>query len=193
MSLLSDLSSELPPAGDARRLAIGRAAWEEALAAAGADPVAARARAWSMTPAGRRLLAAIFGNSPFLSGVAVREWGFLTHLVEVGGEPVVAEIIAALDARDDIAEDAAALMRRLRVAKRRVSLSVAVCDLAGSGRSNGRPRRSADSPRRRSVPRCAICCAELRRRARSRSPPPRIQSAIVGSSCSAWASSAAAS
>jgi glutamate-ammonia-ligase adenylyltransferase len=132
MSMLSDLSSELPQAGDQRRLAIGRGAWEAALAAAGVDPAAARARAWSASPAGRRLLASIFGNSPFLSGVAVREWGFLTRLVEAGGEPVFAEIVAALDARDDEAEDAAALMRRLRVAKRRVSLSVAVCDLAGS-------------------------------------------------------------
>ena len=132
MSLLSELSSESPQAGDARRLALGRAAWEEALDAAADDPVAARARAWSRTPAGRRLLAAIFGNSPFLSGLAVREWGFLTHLVEAGGEPAFAEIVAAVNAGDDTADDTAALMRRLRLAKRRVSLSVAVCDLAGA-------------------------------------------------------------
>jgi glutamate-ammonia-ligase adenylyltransferase len=130
--LLSDLSSELPEASDLRRLALGRAAWEEALAAAGADPAADRARAWSTTPAGSRLLAAIFGNSPFLSGVAVKEWAFLTRLVEAGGAPVLSEVIAAVSGGDDSGEDAAALMRRLRVAKRRVSLSVAVCDLAGS-------------------------------------------------------------
>ena len=132
MSLLSDLSSESPQAGDARRLALGRAAWEEAVDAAADDPVAARARAWSGTPPGRRLLAAIFGNSPFLSGLAVGEWGFLTHLVEAGGEPAFAEIVAAVDAGDDADDDTAALMRRLRLAKRRVSLSVAVCDLAGA-------------------------------------------------------------
>jgi [glutamine synthetase] adenylyltransferase / [glutamine synthetase]-adenylyl-L-tyrosine phosphorylase len=135
MSLLSDLSGdrvELPQAGDARRLALGSAAWEEALAAAAADPVAARARAWSTTPDGRRLLESIFGNSPFLSGIAIREWGFLTQLVESGGERVFAEIVAALDARDDDAEESAALMRRLRIAKQLVSLTVAVCELTGS-------------------------------------------------------------
>src|SRR6516225_354783 len=133
MSLLAELSSdgvELPQAGDARRLALGRAAWAQALAAPG-DTAAARARAWSTTPGGRRLLESIFGNSPFLSGLAVGEWGFLTHLVEAGGEPVLAEIVAAVETGGDAAEDMPALMRRLRVARRRVALSVAVCDLAG--------------------------------------------------------------
>jgi [glutamine synthetase] adenylyltransferase / [glutamine synthetase]-adenylyl-L-tyrosine phosphorylase len=134
MNLLSTLSTDgavLPQSGDARRLALGCAAWEEALAEAAADPVAARAQAWSATPAGRRLLAAIFGNSPFLSGVAVREWRFLARLVEEDIEQVFAGILAGIEAHEDSGEDTAALMRRLRIAKRRVALTAAVCEFTG--------------------------------------------------------------
>jgi [glutamine synthetase] adenylyltransferase / [glutamine synthetase]-adenylyl-L-tyrosine phosphorylase len=134
MTLLSALltdDADLPQAGDARRLALGHAAWAEALAEAADDPAADRARAWSATPIGRRLLASIFGNSPFLSGVAAKEWNFLTRLVEEGGERVFEEIIMAVEVRTDEDGDTAALMRRLRVARRRVALAAAVCELTG--------------------------------------------------------------
>ncbi len=121
-----------PQAADTRRLAIGFEAWRDALGAAGGDPAAQRAAEWGATPSGRSLLAAIFGNSPYLSGLAVKEWAFLTRLVEAGAEPLLAESLAAVDAAGDPDEDIAALMRRLRVAKRRVALLAAVCDLGGS-------------------------------------------------------------
>ena len=79
MKLLSHLSPNgdgLPRPADARLLALGFAAWESALAEAEDERGAARARQWSATSAGRGLLAAIFGNSPFLSGLAATEWGF---------------------------------------------------------------------------------------------------------------------
>ena len=84
MKLLSHLS---PTGGGAscrrpptqRLLRARRAAWDEALAEAGDQRRAAAARAWSATPAGQGLLAAIFGNSPFLTGVAVAEWEFLVR------------------------------------------------------------------------------------------------------------------
>ena len=74
MKLLSHLSQNghaLPLPADARRLALGFSAWEAALAEAQDESRAALARQWSTTAAGRDLLAAIFGNSPFLSGVAI--------------------------------------------------------------------------------------------------------------------------
>ena len=134
MTLLSHLSPDrggLPRPADARRLALGVAAWDEALAAA--DPAeAARARAWSATQAGRALLAAVFGNSPFLSGVAAAEWAFLTRLVENGADSAFDDILAAARLRQDSGENRAALMRCLRIAKRRVALTAAVAELAGT-------------------------------------------------------------
>ena len=126
--LLDNVSLPLP--ADERRLAIGFEAWRAVLATDG--PEAGTAREWSTTPAGKRLLAAIFGNSPFLSEAAVKEWAFLTRLVEKGADPVFAETVAGVEARDDTGEDIVALMARLRVAKRRVALLAAVAELAGA-------------------------------------------------------------
>jgi [glutamine synthetase] adenylyltransferase / [glutamine synthetase]-adenylyl-L-tyrosine phosphorylase len=132
MKLLSHLSPEggrLPRPADMRLLALGRSAWDEALAEAG--DAAAGARAWSATADGERLLAAIFGNSPFLTGVAVREWELLTRLVGDGAEAVFDETIDAAKRPID-GEDGAALMRRLRIARRRVALTAAVAEIAGA-------------------------------------------------------------
>src|SRR6202035_5817048 len=87
MKLLSHLSPDgggLPKPADAHRLSLGFEAWNEALALAQGNPASDLARQWSAAGAGKRLLASIFGNSPFLTGVAVKEWAFLTRLVEQG-------------------------------------------------------------------------------------------------------------
>jgi glutamate-ammonia-ligase adenylyltransferase len=134
MKLLSHLSPDgdgLPKPADARRLALGFEAWNEALALAPDDPEGALARQWSEASSGKRLLASIFGNSPFLSGVAVKEWAFLTRLVEEGPDPLFAEIAASLESTEDLGEDTAAVMRRLRIARRRVALVAGLAELAG--------------------------------------------------------------
>ena len=134
MKLLSDLSADAgapPLPADARRLELGFADWEAALAAADDRPRAAAARTWSATPHGRRLLAAIFGNSPFLGGLAVAEWEFLTRLIEEGADPPFEEVAGATETHADRGENRAMLMRRLRIARRRVALAVAVAELAG--------------------------------------------------------------
>ena len=121
------------PASDERRLALGFQAWHEALAFVRSDdPAVEAARRWSTTPRGKRLLAAIFGNSPFLSGVAVKEWAFLTSLVEEGADSLFIKTATAIELPTDLGEDTAALMRRLRIAKRRVSLVAAVAELVGA-------------------------------------------------------------
>jgi glutamate-ammonia-ligase adenylyltransferase len=135
MKLLSHLSAdgaELPEPADQRRLALGLDAWDQALAVAQDDPMAEVAHRWSATPTGKRLLGSIFGNSPFLSGVAVKDWAFLIRLVEEGADPVFAEIAATVELPANLGEDTAALMRRLRIAKRRVSLVAAVAELVGA-------------------------------------------------------------
>src|SRR4029077_619920 len=82
------------------------------------------------TPEGKRLLAAIFGNSPFLSRIAAEEWACLTRLVDQGPDPLFAER-RATTGRADVGENTAELMRRLRIAKRRVALVAGVAELAG--------------------------------------------------------------
>jgi glutamate-ammonia-ligase adenylyltransferase len=135
MKLLSHLSpydDGLPEPADARRLVLGFEAWNEALALAPDDPEGNLARQWSEAPSGKRLLASIFGNSPFLSGIAVKEWAFLTRLVEQGPDPLFAEIAANIEKTEDLGEDTATVMRRLRVARRRVALIAALAELVGA-------------------------------------------------------------
>src|SRR5215469_6571660 len=134
MKLLSHLSpnGDGPPApADPRRLALGLEAWHEALALAQADPGSRIASRWSGTREGERLLAAIFGNSPFLSTVVIKEWAFLTHLVEESADRVFGEVAAAIESTEDFGEDRPGLMRRLRIAKRQTALLAAVAELAG--------------------------------------------------------------
>src|SRR5712675_4518 len=94
MKLLSHISPDglgLPEPADARRLALGFEAWREALALSEGDPAFDLARSWSAADSGKRLLASIFGNSPFLSSVAVKEWAFLTRLLDEGADPLFSE------------------------------------------------------------------------------------------------------
>jgi len=134
MKLLSHLSPDgdgLPEPADARRLALGFEAWNEVLALAPNDPEGDLARHWSEAPSGKRLLASIFGNSPFLTGIAAKEWAFLTRLVEQGPDPIFGEIAAGIEKTEDLGEDTAAVMRRLRIARRRVALVAALAELGG--------------------------------------------------------------
>jgi len=135
MKLLSHISPDglgLPEPADARRLALGFEAWREALALSEGDPAFDLARSWSAADSGKSLLASIFGNSPFLSSVAVKEWAFLTRLLDEGADPLFSETAAGIEKPEDLGEDTAGLMRRLRIAKHRVALVAAVAELAGA-------------------------------------------------------------
>jgi len=135
MKLLSHFSPDgggLPKPADARRLSLGFEAWNEALALAQGNPASDLARQWSAAGAGKRLLASIFGNSPFLTGVAVKEWAFLTRLVEQGPDPLFHDIAAGIEKTEEFGEDTAAVMRRLRIAKRRAALVAALAEVAGA-------------------------------------------------------------
>jgi len=132
LSQISALAGALPQPADPRLLALGLGAWQAALAEAEDEDRAALARDWSGTPEGRGLLAALFGNSPFLSGLAVAEWDFLTRLVEDGADRPFEEIAASTEKQEDSGENRAVLLRRLRIAKRRVALLAAVAELASA-------------------------------------------------------------
>ncbi|HXC56143.1 MAG TPA: bifunctional [glutamine synthetase] adenylyltransferase/[glutamine synthetase]-adenylyl-L-tyrosine phosphorylase [Rhizomicrobium sp.] len=78
----------------------------------------------------RKVLESVFGNSPFLARLAVREHALLPQLLDDGPDGIVAAAQAlALSAAD--AETQADAMARLRVAKRRAALAIAAADIAG--------------------------------------------------------------
>jgi [glutamine synthetase] adenylyltransferase / [glutamine synthetase]-adenylyl-L-tyrosine phosphorylase len=134
MGVLLNLSRSdaVPPRpADPRLCELGFAAWKTALAEATDRAEADRARAWAASEPGRQLLAAVFGNSPFLSRLAIAEWRVLLHVIERGPNAVL-EQIGRVDTDADWNENQAALMQRLRIARRRVALVSGIADLAGS-------------------------------------------------------------
>src|SRR6185312_9477914 len=80
--------------------------------------------------ADRKVLEAAFGNSPYLSRLAVRERAMLSELFASGPDAIVERARAdALSAAET--DDMNEAMRRLRVAKRRAALAIALADIAG--------------------------------------------------------------
>jgi glutamate-ammonia-ligase adenylyltransferase len=130
--LLSSPSAydHLPAPADAAQLRLGLMHWQEA--AESADPALAVAmRALAAEPAGQRLLASLFGNSPFLTQCCLKEPNFLIRLVQQGPDAIFAELDQWLNQHFHLADDERGLMRDLRLAKRRAALLVAIADIAG--------------------------------------------------------------
>ncbi|HVV66297.1 MAG TPA: bifunctional [glutamine synthetase] adenylyltransferase/[glutamine synthetase]-adenylyl-L-tyrosine phosphorylase [Rhizomicrobium sp.] len=97
---------------------------ERALAALDAEDVAAQTGP-------RAILRAAFGNSPFLSRLALRERAILGRLFEEGPETELARaVVEALSAAE--AADESEAMAILRGAKRRTALAAALADIAGA-------------------------------------------------------------
>jgi glutamate-ammonia-ligase adenylyltransferase len=84
---------------------------------------------YSPPPHARALLESTFGNSPYLSRLALRERAFLQDLVVRGPDAVLPEIEAAAR-RADAARDQASAMTILRRAKRQAALAIALADIA---------------------------------------------------------------
>ncbi len=121
----------LPGPADPGLAALGLTRWRERADEIGDTEVADFMLALADHASGTRLLASLFGNSPFLTQCCLREPGFLMRLVRHGPDATFAEVEAALNL--DLAEDRdrANLMRRLRTAKRQAAMLVALADIAG--------------------------------------------------------------
>jgi glutamate-ammonia-ligase adenylyltransferase len=83
-------------------------------------------------PAGRALLEAIFGNSPFLSHCLLAEPAVLRSFLAQGADAVFAELLGGLGQGTAGERDTARLMQSLRTARRQVALAVALGDLTGA-------------------------------------------------------------
>jgi len=124
-TLLADIDA-LPEAEDKARAEIGLDRWRTAAREAG---LAAFAEAFAANPKGAALLAAVFGNSPFLGHCILTDIDFFRRLAEEGLDAARAAALAGFRCAPD--DDQTTVMRRLRRARRRVALVTAVADIAG--------------------------------------------------------------
>lgn len=80
---------------------------------------------------GIALLKGIFGNSPFLTQCILQDLPWFSHLIEVGSDTAAEEIIRATRGLKIQDLDETTTMRELRVAKRRMALTIALADIGG--------------------------------------------------------------
>jgi [glutamine synthetase] adenylyltransferase / [glutamine synthetase]-adenylyl-L-tyrosine phosphorylase len=122
--------SRLPLPSDPDRAERMRARWMER---ADAEPQEMRRAAQALLehPLGGRLLEGLFGSSPFLGGLLVDELPFALGLFHQGPQAAIDRALAELGSSGAGREEAA-LMRDLRLARRRVALAVAIADVAGA-------------------------------------------------------------
>ena len=124
-------TDNLPVAGNADQDDVHRQRWQEsadrsddaALQKFAADALA--------DPQGSALLAAVFGNSPFLSQCTISDLEFARRLLENGPDAAFGEALAAAEDGSALASETSdQVKQRLRVAKRRAALSIGVADIA---------------------------------------------------------------
>jgi glutamate-ammonia-ligase adenylyltransferase len=120
----------LPLPADPAQAGIEWERWRQAAQSA-EDPALARAmQAVEALPPARRWLDAIFGNSPFLTRLTLREPSVVLSVFDRGPDVTLAELLGTLNA-EDANLHRATLMSRLRVTKRRAALIVALADIGG--------------------------------------------------------------
>jgi len=119
----------LPRPHDPALLAVGLERWREAADQAADPALRDFAHAFADDPAGRAMLGAIFGNSPYLGHILVREQGFVRDFVNRGMDASLKGLLDGLRADCAPLTDTAALMKCLRVAKRRAALLIGLADI----------------------------------------------------------------
>ena len=121
----------LPMPGDPAAAELGMQSWADAAGRTG-DPAIVAFAEHTLEDAGfRRLLLAIFGNSPFLAQTFVQDPAFSRGLLETGPSDTLEKILADVAANAAPAEKTEAVMAVLRTARRRIALTVACADISG--------------------------------------------------------------
>jgi [glutamine synthetase] adenylyltransferase / [glutamine synthetase]-adenylyl-L-tyrosine phosphorylase len=75
------------------------------------------------------VIAAIFGNSPYLSQTCISEPAFLVEILQHGPDAAANTVFSALDGVDTNPDDPHTLRRLLRQAKRQMALTIGVADM----------------------------------------------------------------
>jgi [glutamine synthetase] adenylyltransferase / [glutamine synthetase]-adenylyl-L-tyrosine phosphorylase len=121
----------LPRVTDTRRAALGLERWNDAARAAGDAELGRFAADLAGTMAGRALLEAVFGQSPFLGQLLIREPALLRSFITQAPDAVFDEVAGDLEASAGAETDPGRLMLALRRERNRVALLVALADLTG--------------------------------------------------------------
>ncbi len=128
-SFLSEIVS-LPSAAHAEHLKIGMENWSEKTVS---EPELSNfAEELGNSKDGLKLLSAIFGNSPFLSQCLLKEVTFFRRLIMDGSDNTLDFIYSDLAEKAAPDQSEADVIKALRIAKRRVALLTAACDIAGA-------------------------------------------------------------
>ncbi|GAB5470417.1 MAG: bifunctional [glutamine synthetase] adenylyltransferase/[glutamine synthetase]-adenylyl-L-tyrosine phosphorylase [Rhodospirillales bacterium] len=132
MSLVPDPPpSSLPRPYLASDTTLGLQRWEEVLASLDDPHLSRNLQEITAAEGPRRLLAAVFSHSPFLTDCLLKEPALFAALQQEGPDRAMAALLRDL-AQPRESEERAALMRRLRQTRRRAALIVALADLAGA-------------------------------------------------------------
>ncbi|MGE5548043.1 MAG: bifunctional [glutamine synthetase] adenylyltransferase/[glutamine synthetase]-adenylyl-L-tyrosine phosphorylase [Solirubrobacterales bacterium] len=122
----------LPRIGNAALQELGFQHWREAAGDQEDSELATFMHQLEGDSEARPLLAAIFGNSPFLTRCLLAETRFLRQIFAEGPDAALGSLLDDLAARLATETDVAAVMRELRIGKRRCALLAALADIAGA-------------------------------------------------------------
>ena len=126
---LLETTNTVPAAADTDLAALGWAKWQDALAELD-DETAAAGREFEAEPLGRSLLDCLFGNSPFLTQILVRDTASFLQLARNGADSVFDEIIATNIHAAGLSDND--LMADLRRRRNTVALAVGVADITAT-------------------------------------------------------------
>ena len=128
LSLLST-NPTIPAAANGERAEVGVAQWREAAERTQSAAIARRARDIAADAGGRRLLAAIYGNSGYLGQCLTQDLAYTCWLVDQGPDTALHQIIAELKAIATSGQGINAAVSALRRLKRRSALAIALADI----------------------------------------------------------------
>jgi glutamate-ammonia-ligase adenylyltransferase len=77
------------------------------------------------------LLDSVFGNSPYLAGLALRDPGFVCDLMTRGPDETLADILSQVTEKTQETLNDGDISRFLRISKRRVAFTIALADIGG--------------------------------------------------------------
>lgn len=132
-SFLNKGEISLPLASDLNQAKVGWERWHEALADANQDTVALFQNFDSNITFLQALLNCIFGNSPYLTQLIVREPAFFLELLKFGPDKTYQRSVDTLtQSYQGLSDGKDSLMRCLRIAKKRVATTIAIADITGA-------------------------------------------------------------
>ena len=122
----------LPRPGDPEAVAVFMRRWFETAKRAQDPAVLKFAHGVVDDDGGARLLRAVFGNSPFLGQCLLADMAFTNRLFSSEPDLIFEEVLADLNAGDGAPAADEQLMSSLRIARRRVALTIGLADICGA-------------------------------------------------------------